>query len=611
MREVDIEDINKKVKDVLDREFPVPGPEEVEKYKGMVEDVLRSDHFLSEPEFRILRKKYKFSEKKSYLFHVYLQLKKNGAIDTSNEPILRRTLQIKPCKSWSGIVSITIFTSAYPEYTNEKGERIRGNFSCSFNCSFCPKEPSMPRSYLSLEPGVLRALRNNFDCAEQIWDRMTGLYMTGHEIDKIELIVSGGTWSSYPQQYREEFCRDIYYATNTYSDPEPRRERLSLEEEKKINQTTKHRIVGLTIETRPDSITKQELRTLRRYGVTRIQLGVQSIYDDVLDKNNRQCKTERTINAVQLLKENCYKIDAHWMLNLYGSTAEMDNKMINKVLLGTKTVKVETKHHNRSWYEYFAGKTKTVKEYWEYWDITCPELNFDTWKIYPCAALPWTDLEKWYKSGEYKPYNEKTMFDILVESMRNMFPWIRVARIIRDIPEVYMFNENTGADNTSMRQELNDYLVKNNIYCMDIRNREVKNKDWDGNYIIVIRQYNASNGEEYFISAESEDKKTLYGFVRLRCDHGKNKIFEELNDTALIREVHVYGSLTKVGNTGAHVQHRGIGRTLMARAEELARSHKNKYSKTAVIAAEGNKEYYKKLGYTDSGNFMVKGLQPF
>lgn len=605
MKEVDIEDINLKVKNVLDREFPVPTKEDVIKFKPLIQDILNSDHILNEKEFLILKRQYKFHEKQSFLFHVYLQLKKQKEIDTTNEQLLRKLLQIKPCKSWSGIVTITIFTAAYPEYTNEKGERVKQEFSCKHLCSFCPSEPSQPKSYLTLEPAVLRATRNNFNCAAQIWDRMTGLYMIGHDIDKIELIVSGGTWSSYPQQYREEFCRDIYYAVNTYS--EPRRERLSLEQEKVINQTTKHRIVGFTIETRPDSITAQELKYFRYYGITRVQLGIQHIDDDILDMNNRQCKTSRTIKGIQLLKENCYKIDSHWMLNLYGSSPEKDDNMLNKILFKTDHIKKETKYIERSWREFLTGKRKIIKEYWEHWDITCPELNCDGIKLYPCAVVPWSKLKELYENGTYVPYDEKTMFSILVKTMQQMFPWIRVARVIRDIPEVYMYNQNTGADNTNMRQELNDYLLQNNIYCMDIRNREVKNKEWDGNYIIVIRKYKASNGDEYFISSESEDKRTLYGFVRLRLDHGKNKVFEELSDTALIREVHVYGALTQVGKDGNHIQHKGIGRTLMARAEEIAKS--NKYVQTAVIAAEGNKEYYKKLGYSESRYFMIKNLR--
>ncbi len=609
MRDVDIEEINQKAKNVLAREFPTPSEEDIIKFKPLIEEVLKSDHVLPEKEFIVLKRKHKFNGKKSFLFHVYLELKKRNLIDISNEPILRKTLQIKPCKSWSGLVTITIFTAAYPTYTNEKGERVTQPFSCAFNCSYCSSEKNQPRSYLLLEPAVLRANRNNFDCALQIWDRLHSLYMTGHDTfnnSKYEIIVSGGTWTSYPQEYRKEFCRDIYYAANTFQDVEPRRERLSLEEEKIINQTAKSRIVGLVIETRPDTITPQELKILRSYGVTRVQLGIQSIYDDILDLINRKCTTARTIKGIQLLKENCFKIDAHWMLNLPGSSPEKDDHMLNDVLVGLKSpTKYETKYEKRSWYEYFTGKKK-IKEYWEYYDIFSEELNLDSWKIYPMALLPYTEVLEWYKAGKYVPYDGNTMFNILIKTMKFMYPWVRVSRIIRDIPREYMYNENTGADNTSMRQELNDYMLKNDIYSMDIRNREVKDKDWDGSYFIVIRKYKASKGDEYFISAESQDKKTLYGFVRLRLDHGNNKVFEELNNAGLIREVHVYGDLTCVGIPGKHVQHRGIGRTLMTRAENLAKEFK--YQKTAVIAAEGNKEYYKKLGYVDSGNFMVKNL---
>jgi histone acetyltransferase (RNA polymerase elongator complex component) len=611
MREVDIEEINQKCQDVLSREFAKPNKTDIERYKPIIDNMLQSSTVLTDRDLFVLKKKYKFNGKRSFLFQIYLELKKQKRVDSANEWILRKSLQIKPCKSWSGIVNITIFTAAYPEYTNEQGVRVKQPFSCFANCTFCPKEEtetySNPRSYLTLEPAVLRASRNNFDCAAQIWDRMNSLYMTGHDIDKIELIVSGGTWSSYPQQYRHEFCRDIYYAVNTYSDEEPRRERLSLLDEKLLNQTAVHRIVGLTIETRPDTVTAQELRYFREYGITRVQLGVQHIDDEVLDLNNRQCKTSRTIKGIKLLKENCYKIDAHWMLNLYGSTPERDDHMLNNVLFKTNSIKAVSKYGDRTWYEFFSLRNKETKEHWEYWDIVSPEFNCDTVKIYPTAVLPWTKLKELYEQGIYKPYDDKTMFDILVKTHQQMYPWVRVARVIRDIPEIYMYNQNTGADNTNMRQELNDYLLKNDIYCMDIRNREVKNKDWDGSYIIVIRHYRASEGDEFFISAESQDKKTLYGFVRLRLDHGQDKVFEELNGAALIREVHVYGNLTQVGDHGKHVQHRGIGRTLMARAEDLAK--KQKYCRVAVIAAEGNKKYYEKLGYMDTGYFMTKTLQ--
>jgi histone acetyltransferase (RNA polymerase elongator complex component) len=253
----------------------------------LVELILESKEKINDKDFLSIKKLYKFNNKKPFLFHIYLELKKQNLISEEliqNEDILRQTIQIKPCKSWSGVVSITIFTSPYPKYMNEEGKIIKQQFSCNWNCHFCPSEPDMPKSYLKGEPAVLRAEKNNFDCVMQIWDRMQSLYMTGHGFsEKIELIISGGTWTSYPVQYRKEFCRDVYYAANTFLDNENnRRGRLSLEEEKKINQTAFSRIVVMTVETRPDTINNEEIRLLRELGVTRIQLGIQHIDDEVL-----------------------------------------------------------------------------------------------------------------------------------------------------------------------------------------------------------------------------------------------------------------------------------------------------------------------------------------
>lgn len=608
MKEVDIEDLNRRFDEVLAREFPKPNLDDVLRLKPLVEAILEHDKPLEDKALQVLKRQYKFGGKRSFLFQVYLELRKTEAVSNTNEKALRKTLQIKPCKSWSGIVTITIFTSPFPTYIDgETGERKTQSFSCAFNCSYCPKEPSMPRSYLKGEPAVLRATRNDFDCARQIWDRMNALYMTGHSPLKLEIIVSGGTWTSYPREYREEFCRDIYYAANVFwNDIESgRRGRLSLEEEKEKNKDAMSRVVGLTVETRPDTIVADEILFMRKLGVTRVQLGIQHIENDILNKVNRKCSTARTVEAIQLLKESCFKMSSHWMLNLPGATAEKDRWMLNDVLLGA-TVKREQKYDRRSWTDYFAGNAKTVKEIWEYYDLKAPELSTDSWKIYPTAITPWTEIEKWYKDGSYVPYEEHKMKDMLIDTLSLMFPFIRLERVIRDIPEVYMYNENIGSDNTNMRQELEEVMKLEDRFCMDIRNREVKNKDWEGKYVLVIRKYMASKGDEYFISAESEDMKTLYGFVRLRLDSARDKIVDELNGCALIREVHVYGDQTRVGGDGEHVQHRGIGKELMGRAESLAREHK--YKKAAVIAAEGNKRYYEKLGYVEGDYYMIKQI---
>ncbi|NBP57957.1 radical SAM protein, partial [bacterium] len=579
LRDIDMEDLANHTAQVLKRKLPSPDKADVERLSPMIIDLINAnDGKLSDIDFNKLRKLYKFNGKKSFLFQVYLEMIKNGHnFDVRDEERLREHLQIKPCKSWSGIVTITVFTAAFPEYINSQGEKIIQPFSCEFSCSYCPNQPNQPRSYIDSEPGVLRANRNNFDAANQIWDRMYALYLTGHIPSKVEIIVSGGTWSSYPKEYRLQFCRDLYYAVNVFWQDDKRTERLSIQEEKNINQSARSRVIGITIETRPDTISPNEIKLFRLYGVTRVQLGIQHIDDDILRKVNRRCTTRKAIFSIEMLKSNGFKIDAHWMPNLPGSTVEKDRHMLLDVLLGVKQpIQCETRNDGQ--------------EHWELYDLECPELSVDYWKLYPTAVTPWTDIEKWYKEGTYVQYPEKDMFEMFLDLHKKIFPFIRINRIIRDIPESHIYNQGTGSDNTNMRDELNTIMKQQGIYSMDIRNREVKNRRWDGFYIIVIRHFKASNGTEYFISAESRDKKILYGFLRLRLDSDtKFKVFPELHGCALIRELRSYGSLSPVGNNGTHVQHKGIGKTLISKAEMIAIS--NSFDKIAVIAGEGTKPY--------------------
>jgi histone acetyltransferase (RNA polymerase elongator complex component) len=229
--------------------------------------------------------------------------------------------------------------------------------------------------------------------------------MTGHGLsEKIELIISGGTWTSYPIKYRKEFCRDVYYAANTYWDTDiKRRDRLSLEEEKKINQTTFSRIVVMTIETRSDTINNEEIKLLRELGITRIQLGIQHIDNEVLNKLNRKCPMDKTIKAIELLKRSCFKIDSHWMPNLPFSTPEKDEDMFINILFGLKKpVNKTIKYKTDSWYSWLIGN-KEIEEIHETYDLVSPELVTDQYKIYPTAITPWTRIEEWYRNGTYKP----------------------------------------------------------------------------------------------------------------------------------------------------------------------------------------------------------------
>lgn len=596
--EIDIEDLNRQGHDMMSREYAKPSPEDVIRLKPLVEEVLLSERPLNEKELRSLMRKHRFGGKRSFLFQVYLELVKNKQVSDVNECVLRKTLQIKSVKSDSGIANITIFTSPYPSYKNEEGKEITQRFSCSFDCSYCPNAPDMPRSYLLNEPAVLRAAKNKFDCVSQMHDRMNTLYTIGNDIYKLEVNVLGGTFSSYPRLYAEEFVRDIYYAANSFWGA---KEKKSLKEEKEFNETAKSRVVLIAIETRPDCITPDELRFYRRLSVTRIQMGVQHTDDEILNKINRRCPTHKTTGAIELLKRHGFKIDAHFMPNLPFSSPSKDRKMLIDELCGLGgTVKHS---HKRSWIDWLLNKTG---ERWEHYELAHPELSCDQLKIYPCAVTVHTEIERWYKDGTYVPYNQSFLTDVLLDFKSMVFPWIRLNRIMRDFYEVNIFSK-SGKD-LNMRTQLKDMLTKEGKHCGCIRCRQAKAGAWDGKHVIVVRRYNASNGDEYFVSAESADQHTLYGFVRLRLDDARDKVFDELNGCALVREAHVYSTVADFGVAG-NVQHRGIGKKLMRRAEEIA--SQNSYKKIAVIAAVGSRGFYTKIGYQldpGPGEYMIKRL---
>ena len=351
--------------------------------------------------------------KKNVLVNVFRKMIANKTIIYTAEnkiylDSLKILLQKKPSRGISGITSITILTSPHPG-----GQ----SFSCTHNCYYCPNEPAhegnnfqeQPRSYLYDEPAVRRANQHKFLAIDQMRNRMDVLFMNGHEIDKLELILEGGTYTEYPPDYLEEYHRDIYYTANTYFD-KPRREPLSIQEEILINKTTQVHIIGICIETRPDAIDNVWLRRFREWGVTRIQLGVQHTDNHVLKKINRGHTIEQALTCMQYLKDNCFKIDIHIMPDLPNSTPEMDKAMFDYV-----------------------------------YNILQP----DQMKIYPCEVVPWTVIEKWYKAGKYIPFSEEDLFKVMKYSMETCPPHIRLARVIRDIPLTYI---EAGNPHSNLRQ---------------------------------------------------------------------------------------------------------------------------------------------------------------
>lgn len=570
----DIETIHKKFQTIIQTKEDITEftDKELEIYKSIIFYIIENPNCTKN--ISEVKKQFGTVCRNSNIIKSSRMLLQQHIITKQNLLDIENKLRVKRCKSHSGVLVITIFTSAYPEYTDKHGTKIKNSFSCKWDCHYCPNQPNQPRSYLEGEPGVLRANTYEFDCVKQMCARLDALYNIGHPIDKLEVLVLGGTWYSYPFEYRKEFIRDMYYAANTYFET-IKRERNTLEYERDTNRTAICKVIGLTLETRPDTITVQSIIEARELGCTRFQLGIQHTDDDILEKINRKCSTKRTVKAIELLKDWGYKIDGHFMPNLPGATPEKDRKMFMDELLGTIGD-----------FENIMSIIEGISE-WRVYRISAPELQLDQWKVYPCEVVPYTEIEKWHKEGLYKPYSEEYMEPILLELKRNMFPWIRLNRIVRDIPTDYIIS---SADHPNTRQLLQKKMLENGWKCKCIRCREVKLTEISGEVYYRVAEYNASNGTEYFIAAEDITGDILYGFLRLRV--------KDIQDNAWIRELHVYGFIQKtVGKTdhSPSSQHKGIGKQLMAFAKEIA--FKCGKREIWVISGEGTKCYYEKLGY--------------
>ena len=607
--------------------------------------------------YDVLKKKYKLCPNKPTLNKLYHKLLKDGEID-ENIGFLQFSIK-KKVRSDSGVSVITILTSAKPKYEDENGNIVEQNFSCPHDCAYCPNEPEVrlnlkveridekdkfivytdddihliraltyiiyqntnykvnhcdlfedksfrielkcslpsfkvggmiigvkeeqPRSYIHNEPAVLRANRDEFDATLQIYDRADALTNCGHTVDKIEILVLGGTWDSYPVGYQESFIRDIYYSVNTLKLRTGTKH--SLEEEINIAENSDKRLIGLTLETRPDYINLRQIRRLRRFNVTRLQIGVQHIDDEILQEINRGCYLKDTIRGNNLWKRNGGKIDWHLMPDLPGSSKEKDLQMFSEIF-GVNSI------------------TEVTNNYFKY-DLKRPELQSDQLKIYPCEVVDYTKIKEWYENGTYKPYgeNESELIEVITFIKKNVFPWIRINRIIRDIPTMNIIG---GNKNVNLHQKLLDRkdIVSDDIRCREVR-RNTKNIE---NAELVVREYNGINSTEYFISYESPDKRILYGFLRLRINEDDSElIYKELNGCAFIRELHVYGQIVGHGEKGGNVQHMGFGKKMMGVAEGIVLARG--LNRVAVISGVGVRQYYSSQGYKLVKDYMIKELQ--
>ena len=521
---------------------------------------------------RLICKKYKINAiLNSDLWRTYQVLVEKKEIKVNL--LLEQILKKRSIRTLSGIAPVAVLTKPY---------------ACPGTCAYCPRESDdVPVSYLSNEPAVMRAIRCSYDPYVQVALRLKALEVNGHSPKKIEIIVIGGTWSYLPKNYKYWYILNCFKAANDFSSIRKKikvnqgfdlekdthifknelkavyKQNLKFSEleknlikEQKKNEKADYKIIGLTLETRPDYINQEELEEMRILGCTRVEMGVQAIDDEILKLNKRGHGIKEIVSATKLLKQYGFKITYHLMPALPGSTPEKDLIIFKQL-------------------------------------FTDERFQPDQIKFYPTVVTKGSLLYKWYLQGRYKPYSDQVLQELIVNCKKVVPKYVRIIRLIRDIP-----GESIVAGNkiTNLRQIMKDRGVK----CDCIRCREVK----DGKiakYNLNIESYLSSSGKEYFISIDSLDKKTLYGFCRLRID--KNSPISP----AIIRELHVYGELVPTGSLAIKkIQHIGLGKKLIMKAEEIALE--NKLKNIAVISGVGVRDYYRKFGYKLKNSYLFKKI---
>ena len=479
---------------------------------------------------------------KNLLVRTYKHLCDRGRL-AFDEQILQR-LQMKPTRTISGVAPVTVLTKPYP---------------CPGKCIFCPTDVRMPKSYLPDEPGAMRAEQHAFDPYAQTAARIETFDTNGHATDKIELLILGGTWSSYRRDYQEWFVKRCFDALNG-------REAPSLTEAQAWNETARRRNVGLVIETRPDHVDAEEIRWLRHLGVTKAQMGAQSLDDRILELNERGHTVEATRRAMTLLRAAGFKLVLHWMPNLLGATPQGDRADFARL-----------------------------------WDDDA--LRPDEIKIYPCSLLANAELYTYWLRGEYQPYSDETLIDLVAACKLQTPRYCRINRVYRDIPAT---NIVAGSKLSNLREVVKQAMQARGQRCECIRCREVRSRPLADDVLrLDDLVYGTRASEEHFLSFNTPDGK-LAGYARLSLPLDAIDLgIEEIHGAALIREAHVYGPALAIGDTAdGRAQHRGLGTRLLREAERIAAVAG--YERVAVIASIGTREYYAGRGYGRRGTYMVR-----
>ena len=486
-----------------------------------------------------------------------------GEIDP--DPVLLDRIRMKPVRTSSGVAPVTVLTAPA---------------GCPGQCIFCPDDLRMPKSYIYDEPGAQRAERDGFDPFKQTLGRIDAFESIGHDTSKVELLILGGTWSAYGQDYREWFVRRCFDAMNSYRDPGYVTS-SSLEEAQQSNVLSAHRNVGLVVETRPDWITPDEIRHMRRLGVTKVQIGVQSLDDEVLELNKRGHTVAEVRQALGLLRTAGFKLHLHWMPNLYGATLDSD-----------------------------------LVSFRRFYDD--PAIRPDELKIYPCSLIAGTELYQRWLAGDYYPYSEPELVALLADIKPTVPPYTRINRLFRDIPAHHI---EAGVKTSNLREVVQKELTRRGERCGCIRCREVRRQQVREEALrLTVSTYTTDLTVEHFLQfvvveegerdshAANLERAPLAGFLRLSLPKtptaGSRAFLEEIRGNAMIREVHVYGPALAIGRSEAGAaQHVGVGTRLLAEARRLSRAAG--FDRISVIAATGTQAYYAARGFEPGDLYMT------
>ncbi|NQU79457.1 tRNA uridine(34) 5-carboxymethylaminomethyl modification radical SAM/GNAT enzyme Elp3 [Candidatus Woesearchaeota archaeon] len=513
--------------------------------------------------------------------------------EEQNIPSLKRVLQTKPTRSISGVAVVAIMCKPH---------------KCPHGrCTVCPggldsEFGDVPQSYTGKEPATMRALRHDFDPYLQVFNRLEQYIVTGHMPDKIELIIMGGTFPSMDKRYQTGFVKYALKAMNDFSSMFFRKNNLNLQKfkeffelpgpvgdekridsitrrlkkvklsdsslahEQKRNESSNIKCVGMTVETRPDYGRTSNGIFALSLGATRVELGVESVFDDVLDKIDRGHDVQEIIDSSRELRDLGFKLNFHYMLGLPGSSEKKDIEGF-KILFEN------------------------------------PDFRPDMLKIYPCMVLKGTKLYDDWKRGSFKPLTTERAAEMIAEFKRTVPKYVRIMRIQRDIPT---YQTEAGVDRTNLRQIVGNMCVQKGIRCRCIRCREIGRAKKIGKISMTVKKYPAAHGTEFFISAEDVKNDVIIGFCRMRFP-SQQLVKEITSSSALIRELHVYGEAAAVGEQSSRKsQHKGYGQELLRKAEHIAKEH-NK-DKILIISGIGVRKYYRKLGYKKQGHYMVKHI---